>query len=342
MTEDVERKKLLAHIESIIKHYSACNKTCAFSSCSEQAILSHVYQNNKILTDMSDDSGELMEFRFNSIFQAAYPEYKSIHRNKVLTYHGFCQSHDTKLFLPIEPLKGCVDWCLPLSQQLIAYRTICREIYVANLGANIYNQIIKEFSVPNPHDEFEVIVPLDLVIRKANLLSIIKNLAHYSDEFESAWSGDGSSYRFYYHELPFRLEICIAATIAGTDKRGPCFKYDYQEMNVVNIFPYNDKTIIILGYDNKFDNIWINNLQSILSKAESSEDKIEKAHYLNMAIIDILLRTDFHCMSTKLYNSLDKEQLEYFLGLWNDMRNEQSFDILSRSSLFYQTLRTLL
>lgn len=342
MIENIERKKFLAHIESIIKHYSACDKKCAFSSCSELAILSHVYQNNKILSDMSDDFGELMEFRFNSIFQAAYPQYKSIHRNKVLAYHGFCQPHDTKLFLPIEPLKGCVDWCLPLSQQLIAYRTICREIYVANLGANIYDQILKESSVSNPDNELEVIVPFDLVEQRANFISIIRNLAHYRDEFESALSGNSSSYCFYYHELPFRLEICIAATIAGTDKRGPCFKYDYQEMNVVNIFPYNDKTIIILGYDTMFDNIWINNLQSIFSKAESSEDKIEKAHYLNTAIIDILLRTDFHCMSTKLYNSLDKEQLDCFLELWNDMRNEYSFDILSRNSLFYKTLRSLL
>lgn len=342
MKEDIERKKYLSLVQDIIHYYRECDKICSLSSCNEKAILSHVFQNNRILNAISDSTGSLMEFRFNSIFQGAFPQYKTIHKNNVLTYHGFCQSHDNKIFSEIEPQNNNVNWSLVLSQYLLAYRTVCREIYVANLGANIYNEIIRRTAVTDPYDKSIVSVPLSLLEQRSRFFNIIENLVHYRDDFEGVLKGEYSSYTFYFQELPFKLDICIAATISGTDKRGYCFKYDHQEMNVVNVFPYNDKTIVILGYDKKFENIWIHNLQNILLKAEVSEEIPEKAHYLNTAIIDILLRTDFHCMSTKLYNSLDKELLNCFLEQWHEMRDDYSFDILNRNNLFYNVLKSIL
>ena len=339
MEESFDRKKHLAFVEKLMKYFASCPKLCAFSSCKENAISSHVYQNSTILSNISDSKGELMEFRFDSIFNAAVPQYKAIHRNNVLTYPGFCQYHDNRLFSPIEPQKKYVDWSSPLSQQLLAYRTICRELYVANLGANVFNQIIDAYSIPNPDVEDEYLVPFEFVMQRQKFGCIIDNLIHYRNDFENAIDGQKSSYHFHYIEIPFRLELCVAATIAGTDKRGPCFITNYQDMNVINIFPYGDKTIAILGYDEQFENIWEKNILDVFAQAKESYNPLDKAYYYNTALMDILFRTDFHCLSKKLYSTLNKDQITAFLDNWNELRDEYTFDIASRSCLFYDTIK---
>lgn len=295
-----------------------------------------------ILSDISDSKGELMEFRFDSIFNAAVPQYKAIHRNNVLTYPGFCQPHDTRLFSPIEPQKGFVNWNQPRSQQLLAYRTICRELYVANLGANVFNQLIDAYSMPNPEVKGECIVPFELVIQRGKFGGIVDNLIHYRDDFENAINGQRTSYCFHFIELPFRLELCVAATIAGTDKRGPCFNTNYQEMNVVNIFPYGEKTIVNLGYDTQFENTWAKNLLDVFTQANECHHPSDKAYYYNTALMDVLFRTDFHCLSKKLYSSLNNDQIIGFLDSWNELRDEYTFDIASRSCMLYDTIKNLL
>ena len=146
---------------------------------------------------------------------------------------------------------------------------------------------------------------------------------------------DFADVHFEYLELPFQFDLCISAPIHVEDGRGRCYNTDYQEINIINIFPYYGKTIILIGYLQEFDNKWAN---EILPKFKSPYP-----HIVSSAFVDILYRAEFHAMSPSLFDSLDKDLLDAFLRTWQMEVNNYSNEIENEvSSLFYKPLNKLM
>lgn len=332
----VDLKKDLQALEALRRELEKRDSKCCCPNCSNKAINnSHVLQKALILLPLTRNK-HLYMFHYHSL-----PEKNGISVGYLLTgykeafaFKGFCHDHDNRVFAPIEPNDYSVDWTSEDALYRTAYRTLCRELYINGLAIDINTSLYRSL------DGNEYVFYLQQLL--ANLKTSRSTLLHYKKVFEDGIQNkDYSEYKFYSFKLPFKFELCVASPIAGTDSRVN-FNMDFQELNIVNLFPYGDSTIIILGYSPEHNNLWLNSIVELFDKAKASDDIFEKAHYYNNIFVDILFRAEFHCMSPKLYDSLDKDLLYCFLEQWKEMREDYSFDIASRNSLFYDTFKTLL
>lgn len=327
-----EYKHFSTYYKALYKEISEGFHKCLCPSCQEKAINSHVFQKSTILLPLTKER-RLYEFRCN-LYDKIDVSYRLDGYKKIFAFPGFCQSHDNRLFASIEPNDCSVDWSLTESKYKLAYRTLCRELYEVKCTIYMLCQFLNDVKGA----ELELYVNWQNNIDKLRCLLPMLNI--YKKILEDGiFRNDFSHLQFDLITLPFRFELCIAATISGTDKRGPNFNYDVQELNIVMLFPYGDKTFVILGRNPLCDNIWLNELMAVFNDSENSQDVREKAYYYNRAITDVLFRTDVHCMSPNLYNSLDKADIDAFLEIWLELSDEYDFEIGNRSSIFYKALK---
>lgn len=333
-----EKKQFIAEMERIKNEVFDCDKTCMFPQCSVKAIDSHVFQKRTILLPMTRQN-HLYMFHYPSPFDCD-KEYRVHYKWKgykeAFVFKGFCNQHDNDFFRPIEADGYSVNWYDEDAQYRLAYRTLCRELYV--------NQCI--FAIDKfACDNVECNDPtyfINLQFALNNLASAHKNLIYYKQFFENGIiNKDYSKFRFKVFVLPLKLGLCVAATIAGTDC-SPCFKHNFQEVNIVDVFPYEERTYILLGSHVEFRNNWLTSISQLFEKAETLDNIFDKSDLYNIAITDILLRSEFHCISPDLYDSLEPEILTEFLNTWTKLKDRFCFDIKERSKLLTETFRILL
>lgn len=326
-------KDTLIYIDDIFSEEKKKSSLCMFHDCSNESISSHVFSRSHILKPISKD---LNIYQFNQrplIFLSNKHDvfcYKLEPIRNAFIFKGFCQKHDNDLFKSIEPHNGFVDWSQKKSQYLLSYRTICREIYANNVVINVIDTISK-----NNYAKLQSVNLFSLEKQLITLQYTRENLFYYKSLLEKdILKKDFSSISFKYIELPFQFDLCVSAPIYIDYGNGLCFNSDCQELNIINIFPYYGKTIILFGYLQKFNNQWMN---GILPKFKSPYP-----HIVSSAFVDILYRAEFNAMSPSLYDSLDKDLLNEFFRTWKIEVNNFSDDMQEVSHLFYYTLNELM
>lgn len=331
MKDNAEKIKLVS-IDNYFADEIKCDRFCMCPNCSEKAIGSHVFSRAHILQAICNEKKEIYQFyqrplifKDDDIFR-----YKLEPIVNAFKFKGYCQYHDTVLFKSIEPQKGYVDWTKIESQYLLSYRTICREIYANIVIQNVFNKILTKEGIKKCDSNI-----LTLHDQLANLEFAKVTLDYYKSLLERGTHNNFTDICFQYLELPFQFNLCISAPIHVRSNRGLCYNTNYQEINIINIFPYYGKTIILLGYLNEFENKWMN---EILPKFKSPYP-----HIVSSAFVDILYRAEFHAMLPLLYDSLDKDLLDAFLRTWRIDVNNFSNEIENKvSSLFYLPLNKLM
>lgn len=289
------------------------NWQCMCPQCTDNAIKSHVFQKSSILEPIANN-GKLYNLHYD-IFHGtskglANYEERGI-KDTDFTFKGFCEKHDNTIFAPIE--KGdMIDWCQPISQYLLSYRSLCRELYVNRLVSSIIDEHI------------ERLYSIDFCARYAVIQNNIELLESNKNAFERSISiGDFSHYSFETIVLPFKFELCLSSPIVVHNDCVPLY--------FVNIFPYRNKTIIIIGNLSNVMSVWGNRILSQLKSNDHSQ--------ISLAIMDIIHRGEFHCMSYSLYNSI--QDLPKFLGEWN--QNIQRFDLeLKYTNIFDDIIKNLI
>ena len=323
---DNESIKYLADLESILSQAKKANNICMCPNCTSKTIGSHVFSRSHILEPISCDS-KIYQFEQRPLLysEEGIFRYNLCGINKAFKFNGFCNKHDNELFVPIEPKCGYVDWQVPLNQYLLSYRTVCRELYVNMVMYDVLAHVIRFVETDIPYYKENIILQL------AKVSASKATLKYYKQFLEKGiFESDYTELKFKYCELPFQIDLCVAAPIHVNDGRGPCFKYNYQEVNIVNIFPYYGKTIVFIGYSDKFDNKW---LETIMPKFVSLSPQI-----VSSAFVDILYRIEFHAMSAKLYDSLKNDKLEAFLSTWSNEVDNCSEYIDEVSDFLYSPL----
>jgi hypothetical protein len=108
--------------------------------CSSSIISAHSIQNNRILNKMSDN-GEVLCFSTNQEEGDVIFLQSPVGRRKATTFTGFCGTHDTKIFSPIE----VSDYAKGNKEQefLFAYRALAKE-YHSKKQATKYVQSARE------------------------------------------------------------------------------------------------------------------------------------------------------------------------------------------------------
>lgn len=316
-------------LQRIIGVIKKRDRRCICSSCHENAINSHVLSKSHILKPISVNS-KIYQFNYRPLYYPNEPVfYKLEGINQAYVFKGFCSNHDKENFLPIEPSIGYVDWSNIKNQYLLGYRTLCRELAVQEI---VYD--LNEYLLSNA-ESYDSLYKLDLYIKRANLLCSANTLNHYKTILENGiFNGDCTDYKFEHIELPFQFDLCVCSPIHVDDGKGICFKYDYQESNIVMIFPYYGKTEIIIGYSQNFENVWMNHI--------ISEFRSGNPLSLSRAFANVLYRIEFNAMSPTLYHSLDPALIELFLKTFIQNASVYSLDIYGVEKLFLKPLNLLM
>lgn len=317
-------------LQQVINHVKSRTRHCMCSFCRKNTIKnSHVLSKSQILKPISENS-KIYQFEYRPLF---YPEkpirYSLKGLNEAYTFKGFCTQHDNNIFSPIEPTTGRVDWSDIRNQYLLGYRTLCNELSTQEIVYEINDHLLNYSDSDDPMYKF------DLLIKKENLMSSCKTLLHYKTILENGvFNGIYSGYSFKHIELPFQFDLCVCSPIHVDDGKGICIKSDYQESNIVMVFPYYGKTEIIIGYSSDFENIWMNHIVP--------EFQSRNPLSLSRAFANILYRVEFNAMSSKLYNSLDPSLIELFLKTFVQNASVYSLDIYGVETLFLKPLTQLL
>ncbi len=138
-------------------------------------------------------------------------------------------------------------------------------------------------------------------------------------------------------ERPFILDLCLSAPITIREEQGPlCFGTDedkkVETVNIVNFFPYHEKTIVIIGGLKDRPNVWLNKIYDLLSSGS-----IEN---ISIALQDILFREEFHCISKRLYDALTDE-IPLFIQEWFENADNTEYNMPYTSNIFYKYLKTI-
>lgn len=335
VSSSIEYKKRLAFIEEIFSKEKGYASKCMYPNCSAKAIGSHVFSRAHILQPISNNNSKIYQFYQRPLIfiNEDIFSYKLRSIEKAFTFKGFCQYHDTKLFKSIEPQNGFVDWTKRKAQCLISYRTLCREIYANLVMQKVYNKLSLNENVLNYNLDFFMLQKklAELKVAKVTLdqyKMLLERIIHNNDKKQY------KDIYFEYIELPFQFDLFISGPLHVEYTKGLCYNSDYQEINIINVFPYQGKTMIIIGYMTEFDNEW---MKQIISKLKSPYP-----HIVSSAFVDMLYRLEFHAISPSLYYSLDKKLLDAFLQSWKMEFCNFSNDIDEISSLFYAPLNKLM
>lgn len=270
---------------------------CMCPSCNGQTIKnSHVLQEARILKPFAPKGHMYLMQPQNLHAENRGVKFKREGINKVLSFQGFCSTHDNDLFELIEkPLY--VDWSATETQYLLAYKTLCREVDIKSRTFNYFEKLGVQKN-ENP-------VWGGLEVAKFNKTLIEMGIFH----------NDYSHYQFQTIELDFLIELFVAAPITVVEDATKLISVRQVEANIVIVFPYADKTIVIIGCREEFENRWMHAFLNQLSATKQSALK---------ALNDLILyRTEFTAMSESLYDSIDKNELGRFILEYNE--NGQNF-----------------
>lgn len=308
----IEYKNFINNIVSYVDNEkSYCMK---YPNCLKYATKSHIFQEKRILTPIAPNN-ILYMFKYRPVYFEDKIYYDKVPTKHCLTFKGFCKEHDDKLFAPIEKHEN-INWSDVKSQYLLAYKCICRDLYVKMKDKTILTKILANTKGP--------------IVEKYKLMEnerthSIRHIRKYKDIIENGVFNNVYKYNFITINLPFQIDLCLSSPISINYKWSYSFEIDRYELNIINIFPYKGETIVILGYDKLFKNIW---LEQIINKLQSNDNA-----KISEALQDILFRSDCHCFSEKLYNAISNK-LNSFINEWFENKDNFNLDIKYKSNIF--------
>lgn len=302
---------------------------CMYPSCDKEPIKSHTFQKNGMLRKIAE-KGKVMSFDYKSLYLLLNNEIPIGYKERgcqenFFWFYGFCSNHDTKVFQPIEKPEEDVDWKNVKNQYLLAYRTICRELYIDFQVKEILYNLCQYYT-----DE--------IFIELSNINCSIQEIIKYKRLFEEGiFNNNYSKYYFKIVELPFKLELCLASPIIISEElKGFCFNTEQKQLeqiNIVEVFPYKNHTMIILGFLKESPNKWMNKIYENLHSDNIND--------ICISLQDFLFRSEYHCISKKLYYEI-KDELPQFFQEWCRLKRMYNAQLEYKSNIFRKPVMKLL
>lgn len=322
--EPINHKKFLDEAEKLFRKCRQTPTLCMVPGCKCKAINSHVFQTEKILRPIAP-ANHLYCFEVNSFFNQNERfgfHWRGI--SQVLAFWGFCNHHDNQIFSSIEKMDD-VDWFNTKSQFLLGYKTICRELYVKELAVKYYGALLEKYSLPKE-------IMDSILINKKGFEMGVNDSKRYKDFLERAiFNFNFSYFNFETYTLPFYLELCVASPVSVSYSKNirnkDIFEADLPETNIIVIFPYKQKTYVIVGFAHGFENRWANEFVGILKTQDSA------LIYKSLSNL-ILFRLDFDCMSENLFCSIPEADLNGFLKEYEQNVKSKYFGLSTHINLF--------
>lgn len=240
-------KKVMNELKNLIytqlkKKYNKC--LWPKSNCTEDCINAHSIQNGQILDQLASKDHVVMAVPKQNLNTGPEIAFKQVGRNQATTFTGLCQKHDSELFRPID----INEFDVSNQQQkfLIAYRSVLRELHT-RIKAAIDLQTIYQKSVElgkcDPNNLKEPIM-LDATEKIINAYEGYKYKQVYDNIYNS------NSFTKIEHKC-IRIErncpLAVSSLFNPINSIFPAEEAE-QKFIVLNVFPQNKYTIILLSY----------------------------------------------------------------------------------------------
>lgn len=238
-TENPQLAKIFTYCATQAKEQT---NMCMYPDCTERAINSHIMQKNGILSSIAEDQ-HLWESGVNH-FKAEYIGFQKKGINKIYTFLGFCNTHDTEVFKKIES-KDKIDFNDYESCLLFALRTACNEYRIKEI-------VIKQQECILSHPDTESNGMLEVSVEQSKI-----GLQDLSFQIDSMWDdlqNKTESFVFEHREIEL-FELCLNSiytydTSQEIQNHIIVHGKDMERTSeiFISLFPYRDKSILLMGY----------------------------------------------------------------------------------------------
>lgn len=297
-----KEKGLLAELRKNVRRKS---QNCYSPKCSNLAIRSHIQQAEGAIRCISSADGKVVQLEdLDTNFSSntyGFSKKGIIQKGDVLTFWGFCNSCDSKLFKPIE--SKIIDYYDYKNQLLHSYRGFLSEFYKQEYAVKYFKSIFKS-------DELSEEVKVDHKNRYVRYVVTTKVSEHIKKLFEADIFGNSINFEFITLELP-KIEVCTSTvfslpevmninvdTLENIESIPPVSNF-----NFINLIPTEKKLFVIFGEirDDKLKEGLLN-LKKVLNMPQKEQIKL---------ISDILLRhIETWFVSESLYNKWQQRKME--------------------------------
>ncbi|QHT71119.1 hypothetical protein GXP67_32925 [Rhodocytophaga rosea] len=277
MASHSEEQQLRAKRDAIERKVDLRKRVCFVDGCGKYAINSHILQKNGIINSISENNHVYQLLADN--FKEHYYCFKKKGINEAYTFKGFCGSddhnHDSELFKNIE--QNSINLNDYYSQLLFSYRSLVYKLR----EREITKEIALEWYM-NP----ELSIRMDramgrnwYTVESANIEMSIKDalVAKETVENEIHQNSTGQGYFQFHKRVIPRIEICCSQ----------CFNYElanettiaqvmgYESLTIIffNIIPYQDQTVLLIGYPKDKASICGKYFDSMLTMSEKDLKK---------------------------------------------------------------------
>ena len=323
-----EINELTSKVYKVVKSKHSFH--CLYPGCCEKPIKSHSIQKS-LLKGITDETNHVLNFSIDAKFNVNGNI--SVKQNRpgikdASTFEGFCNKHDTEIFLPIE--KVDIDFSNNEHCFLLLYRSVVREYYESRNSYFLFKNFIKEIQPfldkKNPihfflikrcylqYCEFFQAERMKKILDECYLRKIYNCLFRYK-------------YAIISKELPFfaNTYFCVQGYKNGKMKKIDITK-DIPYSFSITILPSKGKTYIFYAYLEKQET----DLSDFLKLFETT-DEIQ----LQMFITDTILRnSDNFYISPKYWNNIPEEEQNELLSFFKETIFNREFKISNDYNLF--------
>jgi hypothetical protein len=175
------------------KNTRRCYHPLAGSSCGK-FMSAHSIQEAKELKSIINKKSKVIQIS-SSVNQYNIYKAEEVGKGVVSTFFGFCEPHDNHLFRPID-----AQTIIPTNEQafLLAYRSICKELFNKENGVNILLDSIEECQ----NDLLNAQLKNVLLGNKVGLDSLQKHKNSFDNEYLTSSFSDVRHYTLFFDSEP--------------------------------------------------------------------------------------------------------------------------------------------
>lgn len=310
----MSNKKNFQDFENCKRQVIKGKQSCYHPCCSSKSINSHILQKNGILSSIAVDR-HLWGIEVNTFRNPPF-HFRRIGINDAYSFKCFCNSHDTELFSKIE--QKVIDFEDYESCLLFTLRAIYNEIFRKEVNIETYKCLLSSGS-----KDLNVAILLELI--KSEELGL-NDLQSTVDVIWNDLNNGDESFVFESSDLQ-PIDLCLSAffnydTTIEFDMHRRIHGKDMEEVSpiFINIFPYNGKTKLMMGYMKKDESKVKGYFYQFFKQ---SEKKVQRL-LTNL----MLFRCETWVISENLYNKFAKgneaflyEAINIGMGEYNERRN---------------------
>lgn len=304
--------------------------TCLFPGCSEKPIKSHSIQKS-LLKNIMDSTNHVLNFSLNVQFHLESDitvNQQKIGINDASTFEGYCNKHDTTVFLPIEQEQ--IDYSNDEHNFLLLYRSIAREYYESRKSYFLSRDIIGEINSTLQPDDIRIPYSIiQLYLQYCEFFWVEK----MKESLDSCYLLKRYNCQFKYNHITISKQLpvfantyfCVQGYKNGKMKQIDITK-DLPYSFSITILPNNGHTDVFYAYLEEQEK----DLADFLKNFQS-ENEIELEEFITDTI---LINSDNFYISPDYWNHIPDLEQKDLLKFFKETVIDREYKIYNTLNLF--------